>query len=176
MSILLQYPIGKFRAPEIINPIQLRLYIQDIEDFPKLLSAEVEKMKEKEMDIPYRQGGWTARQVIHHCADSHMNSFIRFKLALTEENPVIKAYHENLWAESTDYLEMPVKASLSILEGLHARWVCLLKSLTEKELKRTFYHPEMQKAIPLDRTIALYSWHCRHHLAHVQSIRKGEKA
>jgi hypothetical protein len=172
MSKSLQYPIGKFNAPEIIDPIQLRLYIQDIEDFPKLLGAEVDKLKEKELDIPYRPGGWSARQVIHHCADSHMNSFIRFKLALTEDNPVIKPYHENLWAESTDYLEMSVKASMSILEGLHARWVCLLKSLTDEELRRTFYHPEKQAEIPLDKTIALYSWHCRHHLAHVQSIRK----
>jgi hypothetical protein len=172
MSVSLQYPIGRFNAPEYIDPIQLRHYIQDIEDFPKLLGAEVDKMKDKELDIPYRTGGWSARQVIHHCADSHMNSFIRFKLALTEDNPVIKPYHENLWAESTDYLEMPVKTSMSILEGLHARWVCLLKSLTDEELRRTFYHPEKQAEIPLDINIALYSWHCRHHLAHVKSIRK----
>jgi hypothetical protein len=172
MSASLQYPIGKFNAPEQIDAIQLRLYIQDIEDFPMLLRKELEKLKDKELDKAYRPGGWTVRQVVHHCADSHMNSFIRFKLALTEENPHIKPYLEHLWAESVDYLEMPVSFSLSILEGLHARWVCLLKSLTEKDLKRTFFHPQMGKSIPLDRNIALYSWHCRHHLAHVQSIRK----
>ncbi|MFD2203068.1 YfiT family bacillithiol transferase [Shivajiella indica] len=172
MSTALQYPIGKFKASEKIDTIHLRHFIQDIEDFPKLLKQEVEQLTEIELDTPYRPGGWTIRQVVHHCADSHMNSFIRFKLALTEENPHIKPYLEHLWAESVDYLEMPVSFSLSILEGLHARWVFLLKSLTEKDLKRTFYHPEKQEEIPLDKTIALYSWHCRHHLAHVQSIRK----
>src|SRR5690606_7177161 len=162
----LKYPIGEFQKPITITEKTLAQWIADIAEFPAKLKNEVSKMTDGELDSPYRPGGWTIRQVIHHCADSHMNSLIRFKLALTEEVPTIKPYKEDQWAQLSD-AQMPVAPSLQLLEALHSRWVNLLSSLTEQELSRCYYHPEQQKEIDLKTTIGLYAWHCNHHLAHV---------
>jgi hypothetical protein len=166
----LQYPIGKFSPPAQIDSILLDRFKEEIAEFPTLLREVSELLDEVQLDTPYRPQGWTARQVIHHCADSHMNSFIRFKLALTEENPTIKPYHEDLWAELKDAKNMPIEPSLNILDGLHQRWVILLKSQPLENFKLTFYHPEKDESILLDQTVAFYAWHGKHHLEHVKLI------
>ena len=127
----------------------------------------VKDLSPLELDYIYRPGGWTIKQVVHHCADSHMNSLIRFKLALTEDLPTIKPYFEERWAELADY-HNPISDSLIILQGVHNRWVTLLKSLDQEQLKRDFIHPEHQKRFTLKETMALYAWHCQHHLAHIE--------
>jgi uncharacterized damage-inducible protein DinB len=166
----MKYPIGPFSAPSEITTELVQEWIADIESFPKLLRESVQNLTEKQLDTPYREGGWTVRQVVHHCADSHMNSFIRFKLALTEDNPTIKGYMEEKWAEMPDYLQLPIEPSMKLLEGLHERWTVLLRSLSLDDLKKTFFHPERQRSIPLDQTIALYAWHGKHHLGHVRLV------
>jgi uncharacterized damage-inducible protein DinB len=166
----MKYPIGPFSAPSEITTELVQEWIADIESFPKLLRESVQNLNEKQLDTPYREGGWTVRQVVHHCADSHMNSFIRFKLALTEDNPTIKGYMEEKWAEMPDYLQLPIEPSMKLLEGLHERWTVLLRSLSLDDLKKTFFHPERQRSIPLDQTIALYAWHGKHHLGHVRLV------
>ena len=170
----LKYPVGRFSAPKEITAEMLEEWTGVIDRFPALLKAETYKLSEAQMDTPYRPEGWTVRQVVHHCADSHMNSFIRFKLALTEDNPTIKPYHEDLWAELEDAKDMPIGTSLKILEGLHQRWVVLIKSLSKEDLQKTFYHPANQKTVSLGTTIALYAWHSSHHLGHVKLV-SGEK-
>jgi len=167
----LKFPIGRFSAPTEMTSAQLSSFVKVIEDFPALLKAETDKLSEVQLDTAYRPGGWTVRQVVHHCADSHMNSFIRFKLALTEENPTIKPYHEDKWAEMADAKNLPIEPSLKILEGLHDRWAILIKSLSDQDLQKTFYHPANQKTITLATTIALYSWHSLHHLGHVKLVK-----
>jgi hypothetical protein len=168
----LKYPIGEFNPPSDYTPSFIRECIAHFEAFPKALTNEVAHLQPDQLNTPYRPGGWTIRQVVHHCADSHMNSLIRFKLALTEENPTIKPYLEDKWAELPDTTTLPVDSSLKILEGVHVRWVCLLKSFTEKELNLTFYHPQLQKSITLAYAIAMYTWHSQHHLAHITSLKK----
>jgi uncharacterized damage-inducible protein DinB len=164
----LRYPIGKFKRPVNINKQMLEDWIEIIQEFPKLLTDEVKDLTEDGFQKQYRPNGWTIRQVVNHCADSHMNSFIRFKLALTEETPTIKPYFENLWAELPDTKSFPVESSLKILDGLHQRWITLLNSLTEEELERQFRHPETDELISLKTNIGVYAWHCEHHLAHVK--------
>lgn len=163
----LKFPVGKFQKLAEIYPEQIEEWIATIETFPKNLRREIHSLTEEELEIPYRSEGWTIRQVVHHCADSHMNSFIRFKLALTEDTPTIKPYAENLWAELPDAKFFPVESSLSILDGLHTRWVHLLKSLSPSDLERKFVHPETQEVIDLKTNIGIYAWHCDHHLAHI---------
>ena len=164
----MKYPIGPFTAPNEITSEMIQKWIEEIETFPQLLRDAIQNLTEKQLDTPYREGGWTVRQVVHHCADSHMNSFIRFKLALTEDNPTIKGYDEAKWAALPDGSQLAIEPSLKLLEGLHQRWVALLKSLGPEDFKKTFFHPEKQKSIPLDKTIALYAWHGKHHLGHVR--------
>jgi hypothetical protein len=166
----LQYPIGRFTPPTTISSVLLDQYLEEIASFPALLREVSEQLDEIKLDTPYRPEGWTARQVIHHCADSHMNSFIRFKLALTEDNPTIKPYFEDRWAAMKDAKNLPIEPSLRILEGLHERWIALIKTMDAETMLRTFYHPEKEKSIRLDQTIALYAWHGRHHLGHVKSV------
>ena len=168
----LKYPIGKFVKPDYYTPEILNQYILDIGLFPSRLRAEVEQLTDEQLDTCYRPDGWTIRQVVHHCADSHMNSFTRFKLALTEEKPTIKPYFEDRWAELVDSKSMPIEPSLKILEGLHQRWVVLLKSLTKEDLERRFVHPEHGKELKLDGTLGLHAWHCHHHLAHITNAKK----
>lgn len=167
----LKYPIGTFTVPTTITPDLLAAWVADIAAFPEKLKDEVSQLNEQQLNYTYRPAGWSIRQVIHHCADSHMNSLIRFKLTLTEEVPMIKPYKEDQWAELSD-AQMPVGPSLQLLDALHSRWVNLLNTLTEQELARCYYHPEQQKEIDLRTTIGLYAWHGNHHLAHVKQAKR----
>ena len=168
----LKYPIGKFTAPENYSAAYLTERIAEIESFPERLKKEVFQLTPEQLETPYREDGWTIRQVIHHCADSHMNCFIRIKWALTENKPVIKFYHEDLWAELHDNLTMPIEPTLSFLEGLHFRLAYLMKSFSETDLKRSFIHPENNKEYQLKEIIGTYAWHGLHHLAHITELKK----
>jgi len=168
-----RFPIGQFAPPKEVTQQMLKEWIAEIAAFPAQLKQEVMHLTDTQLDTPYRPGGWTIRQVVHHCADSHANSLIRFKLALTEDNPTIRPYHEDRWAELPDSREFPIDGSIKILEGLHQRWAALLGQLTPTELQRTFIHPEHGRVFRLDENIGLYAWHCKHHLAHITGI-KGE--
>ncbi len=150
-------------------------WASEILSFPEKLSKEVIHLKEDQLLIPYRPDGWNIRQVVHHCADSHMNSFIRLKLALTEDNPTIKPYFEDRWGKMHDNSTMPLEPTLSLLKNLHFRWVYLLRSLPEKEFARKFFHPEHQDHVSLGEHTAFYAWHGRHHLAHITSLKARMK-
>ncbi|QEC53046.1 DinB family protein [Anseongella ginsenosidimutans] len=169
----LKYPIGKFQKPQNVDKIQIEEWIKTIEEFPDKVNNEVKNLTEKELEKRYRPNGWTIYQVINHCADSHMNSLIRFKLTLTEETPTIKPYFENLWAELSDSKNYPVESSLKILAGLHERWVHLMENLTEIELEKEFIHPENKEKVSLKTNIGIYAWHCKHHLAHIISAKQN---
>jgi uncharacterized damage-inducible protein DinB len=169
----LRYPIGKFHFDGTLTEEQKKNSIDDIARAPAQLRAAVKGLSDAQLDTPYRPGGWTARQVIHHVPDSHLNSYVRFKLALTEDEPSIKPYAEDRWAELADTKATPIEVSLILLESLHDRWVRLLRSLTAAEWKRTFRHPE-QGAMTLEKTLALYAWHGRHHVTHITSLRERE--
>lgn len=170
----LRFPVGRFSMPNEITAEHLKEWIGIIKDFPTLLKAEIEKLKPSQLEAAYRPDGWTVRQVVHHCADSHMNSFIRFKLALTEDSPTVKTYEEGLWADMVDVLNSPLEPSIKILEGVHLRWVLLLKSMSEADFEKTFFHPEKKKTVSLYETTALYSWHSMHHLGHVKLVNEGK--
>ncbi len=170
----LKYPIGKFKKTSTITQTLLSEWITHIETFPNRLKHEVTHLTDEQLDTPYRPEGWTIRQVVHHCADSHMNAFIRFKLALTEEQPTVKPYLEARWAELKDS-KLPIEPSLQILTGLHARWTTLLRSLTDTDLAKTFIHPEHNKIFRLDEIIALYAWHSNHHLAHITTLKERNR-
>jgi len=168
----LRYPIGKFRFPESVSARELAIFMHQIAEAPARLRAAIDGLSDAQLDTPYRPGGWTVRQVAHHVPDSHMNSYVRFRLALTEDQPVIKPYDEACWAELTDARTMPVEPSLVLLESLHARWVPLLHSLSDADWKRSFRHPELGP-VRLDQNAALYAWHGRHHVAHITAL--GER-
>ena len=163
----LNYPIGPCVTLKPETPEQLIDWRNDIAAFPAQVRQAINPLNKEALQWIYRPEGWTIHQVIHHCADSHMNAYIRFKLALTEESPQIKPYLEAKWAELPDTLTIDIEASLMLLEGLHARWTHLLDHLTPSDLSRTFTHPEMNETLRLDETMSIYSWHCRHHLAHI---------
>lgn len=166
-----RYPIGPYRRADSITPDDLYRAIRTIESFPARLRAEVAPLTDAQLDTPYRDGGWTLRQVVHHCTDSHLNSFTRFKLALTESNPVIKPYQEAEWADLADS-KGAIEPSLLILDGLHARWAALLRSLTPEQLARTFIHPERRRPLALDESALMYAWHSEHHLAHITALKR----
>ncbi|MEM9821806.1 MAG: YfiT family bacillithiol transferase [Bacteroidota bacterium] len=168
----LRYPIGRFNVKRPISPEQIVGFIQDIAHLPEQVSSTIDGFSEKQLDTTYRPGGWTVRQVVHHLADSHMNSYIRFKLALTEGQPTIKPYEEGRWAELEDGRQAPVELSLQLLTALHQRWTIFLRSLTAEDFEKSFIHPEHGKAVPLDINVALYSWHGRHHLAQILSLKE----
>jgi len=168
----LRYPIGKFVCPAEITTSVILNWIEIIEEFPSKLKNQVEELSNADLQKTYRPNGWTIAQVINHCADSHMNSFIRFKLALTEDSPTIKPYFEDRWAELPDSNNYPIDDALKILESLHAKWVYLLRSLSEEALNKEFIHPESEERISLKRNIGIYAWHCEHHLAHVVNAKK----
>ncbi len=172
----LQYPIGKFTKPDAISPDDVSNWIVDIEQFPQVLKKLSASLTKEQLQWIYRPDGWSIKQVIHHCADSHMNSFIRFKLALTEDTPTIKPYDEAKWATLIDGTEDSIVASLQIIEGVHYRWVLLLKSLNKEDLKRHFMHPETKRMYSLEEATGLYAWHCNHHLAHIKQAieQKGQ--
>jgi hypothetical protein len=167
----LKYPIGQFKAPATYTSELLEYYISVIENFPDKMRVAVEKLDQAQLNTPYRPGGWTVIQLVNHCADSHMNAHIRVKLALTEETPTIKPYREELWAELAD-ASMPVAIALQILEGVHLRWVQVLRSLNEEQWMRGFIHPEKGRELSLKEAAASYAWHCEHHLAHVVNLKK----
>jgi len=167
----LRYPVGEFRFPESVSPPERAALIEQIAQAPARLRAAVAGLADSQLDTLYRPGGWTVRQVAHHVPDSHMNSYVRFRLALTEDEPVIKPYEEKLWAELADARTLPVEPSLALLESLHGRWVPLLRSLTDADWKRSFRHPELGP-VRLEQNLALYAWHGRHHVAHVTALRE----
>jgi len=169
MEADLRYPIGKFERVESLTPQQRLEHIDTIAAAPAHLRAAVAGLNPQQLDTPYRPGGWTVRQVTHHVPDSHMNAFIRFKLALTEEVPTIKPYNEARWAELAD-AKTPIEASLDLLEILHKRWAVLLRSMTSADWARQFRHPELG-LLTLDQNMAIYSWHGRHHVAHITALR-----
>jgi hypothetical protein len=168
----LKYPIGRFKAPEVYSTEYIMENIAEIASFPKRLEEEVIQLTEEQLDTPYRQDGWSIRQVIHHCGDSHMNCYIRLKWALTEEIPIIKFYYEDRWAKLEDNLTMPIKPSLLLLEGLHYRLAYLMQSLNHTDLERSFIHPEHNNEIQIQELIGLYAWHGNHHLAHITELKK----
>jgi len=165
----LKYPIGIFKKPETIKASHIEEWIHTIKNFPESIEQLTEDLSEENLAKTYRPDGWNIRQLVHHCADSHMNAFIRFKLALTEESPKIKPYFEDQWAELPDTLATRIMASLKLIEGLHARWAILLQSLRADDLERIYIHPEHGKKFTLAETIGMYDWHCRHHLAHIKN-------
>jgi len=170
MSTDPRYPVGKFSYSGPPTPEQRKEFLDDVEQTPARLRAAVRGLSDAQLDTPYRDGGWTVRQVVHHVPDSHLNSYVRFKLALTEDEPTIKTYMEDRWAELPDSLQ-PIENSLVMLESLHRRWMVVLKSLSEADWTRTFRHPELGP-MTLEKTLALYSWHGKHHVAHITSLRE----
>src|SRR5437868_11414108 len=166
----LRYPIGKFDMKPAGSAEQRKRCIEQITEAPARLRAAVKGLSAEQLDTPYRPGGWTVRQVAHHIPDSHMNAYIRFKLALTEQEPTIKPYQEDLWAELADTKDTAVEVSLALMETLHQRWTNLLRSIGEEEWRRTFRHPELG-TVRLDTNVALYGWHGRHHVAHITGLR-----
>ncbi len=172
----LKFPIGPCPKIDDVSKNDLENWIGTIEEFPSKIKSLTETLSVEELNWIYRPEGWNIKQVVHHCADSHINSLIRFKLALTEDVPTIKPYEEQLWAELTDGNSDNILASLQIIVGIHSRWVLLLKSLGETELKRQFFHPANLKTSSLDETIGVYAWHCNHHLAHIEQalLHKGQ--
>ncbi|MBT8400703.1 MAG: putative metal-dependent hydrolase [Rhodothermia bacterium] len=168
----LRYPIGPFERKEEITAEEREACIQDIEKLPETLRSLINYLTPEQIDTPYRPGGWTVRKLIHHVADSHMNAYTRFKLAVTEDNPTIKTYDQDLWSMLGD-VEAPVEVSLDLIQALHARWTLFLRSLDEDQFARPFYHPEEGPMIVSD-LLQLYSWHSRHHAAHVSRLIERE--
>jgi uncharacterized damage-inducible protein DinB len=166
----LRYPIGRFNPPASSTAGIRAAQIQTLRVLPERLQAAVSGLDDAQLDTPYRDGGWTVRQLVHHIADSHANSYVRFKLALTEDWPTIKPYDEAAWAELSDSLTLPADVSLTFIAALHARWVSLLGSMSEDDFQKGFNHPELGRQ-NLARTLALYDWHSRHHTAHIANLR-----
>lgn len=167
----LRYPTGRFRPTDgPLDADERVALIQRIADVPGLLEKAVSGLGDEQLDTPYREGGWSPRQSTHHIADSHLNSFVRFKLAITEDNPTIRTYEQELWAETADVHAVPVEASLAIVRGLHQRWVALLYSFGPEDFRRTVQHPEIGR-IDLDYLLQLYAWHGHHHVAHIEGLR-----
>lgn len=169
----LKYPIGKFRYTA--GPDELTTAIERISSLPGRLRSAVTGLTDEQLDTPYRDGGWTLRQVIHHIPDSHINAYVRFKLAVTEENPEIKPYDEALWAECEEAKHGEIQLSLNLLDALHKRLVIFLKSLNSDDLNRTYYHPANKKQSKLAEVVSMYAWHGDHHLAHITGTKGKNK-
>jgi hypothetical protein len=169
-----RYPVGKFERKNLLTPEERRTLIEQIAAAPARMREAVHDLSPEQLDTPYREGGWTARQVVHHVPDSHMNAYIRFKLALTEKEPSIKPYDEAAWAELSDSRVTPIETSLVLLESLHTRWVTILKAMSPDDFGRTLFHPE-HGALNLDSMLGLYAWHSRHHVAHITSLRERNR-
>lgn len=166
-----RYPIGKFEKPQSVTAEQRERYIHEMSIAPGALREAVRGLDDSKLDTPYREGGWTVRQVVHHLPDSHMNSYVRFKLALTEDVPLIRTYEEKLWAELPEAKSAPVELSLVLLEALHARWIACIRDLPKEAFSRTYRHPQ-SGLTSLDGLLPLYAWHGRHHVAHITSLRR----
>jgi hypothetical protein len=171
MSDDIRYPIGRFDWEREVSPDDRNGFIATIEAAPAEFRQAVVGLTEEQLETPYRDGGWTVRQVIHHVPDSHMNSYVRFKLALTEEDPTVKTYDEAAWARLNDSADTPVGTSLTLLESLHRRWSALMRGMSETDWKRTFRHPEIG-SVSLEKNLALYAWHGKHHTAHIAELRR----
>jgi len=167
----LRYPIGKFKFEGPLDDEQRRAFIGKIEETPAQMRAAVAGLTEEQLDTPYRPEGWTVRQVVHHVPESHLNSYVRLKLAITEDEPTIKPYFEDRWAELDDARQAPIALSLDLMDALHGRWVWFLRSLKQSDFQRTFRHPELG-VVSIDKNIALYAWHGQHHVAHITSLRR----
>ena len=168
----LRYPVGKFEPRAALTADQRRDGIDIIAAAPAKLREAVSGLSEEQLDTPYRDGGWTVRQVVHHLPDSHMNAFVRLKLALTEDNPTIRPYDESLWANLADARITPTEVSLTLLDALHQRWVGLMRALDEGDFRRTFKHPEHDGVQTLDWLVGMYAWHSRHHVGHITALRE----
>ncbi len=168
----LRYPIGRFEAPDKHYPEMQTEWIAAIEALPKWLDLCIENLDAEQLDTPYRPGGWTVAQVIHHIADSHMNGYIRLKMALTEDSPVIKPYDEKLWADLADVFIEPVNISITLLHALHRRWGQMLRNMQPSDWERNYYHPEHERYVPLWEMADQYAWHGRHHMEQVRQLRQ----
>lgn len=166
----LRYPIGKYQPVEKLTEENRKQLLGQIEEAPKKLRAAVAGLSREQLNTPYRDGGWTVQQVVHHLADSHMNAYTRFKLALTEDEPTIKPYNETRWAELSDSRTTPIETSLTLMDALHERWVNLLRGMSPADFARKMKHPE-RGPMSLDDTLGLYAWHGRHHVAHITNLR-----
>ena len=171
---LLRYPVGRYTAGDEATAAERAAWTGEVAALPAALRAAVAGLDAAQMATPYRPGGWTLRQLVHHVADSHMNAYVRFKLALTESEPTIKPYEEARWAELADVGAVDPAVSLALLDALHARWVALLERLTPDEWPRAFRHPEQRRPVRLDQALGTYAWHGRHHTAHVTRLRERE--
>jgi len=167
---LLQYPTGRFNWPKEVSDAEIEQAIETIAGFPVQIRKVVEILKPEQLDTPYRPDGWTVRQVVHHCADSHMNAYIRFKLALTEDNPVIKPYDQARWAMLVDSKVIAPETSLNLIKGVHERWVMIMDNMNPEEWERGFVHPEYNVSQTLGQAVMMYRWHCGHHLAHITRL------
>ncbi len=168
------YPIGKFEPKENYSSEEVKQFVGRIEALPGKLESAIKGLKPAQLDTPYREGGWSVRQVVHHLADSHMNAYIRVKWTLTEDTPLIKAYLEKAWAVTPETSSDP-GLSLALLKALHAKWIALLMALTPENLQREFIHPQTKKNVRMDRLVAMYAWHGDHHLAHITSLKEKMK-
>lgn len=168
----LRYPVGKFTAPTSTSDSQRAALIDDVARAPAALRAAVAGLTPAQLDTPYRPGGWTVRQVVHHVPDSHINAYLRFKQALSEDTPTIKPYDQDVWVTLPDTPATPVDVSLALLDALHARWVTLLRAMRPSDFERGYEHPEYRRVVPLSEALANYAWHGRHHVAHITSLRE----
>jgi hypothetical protein len=169
----LRYPIGRFTPPADITPETRAAQIETLRTLPEVLQAAVDGLHLQQLDTPYREGGWTVRQLVHHIADSHANAYVRSKLALTEDWPTIKTYDEKAWADLSDSRDVPIGVSLLWIGALHTRWVALLESLGEADFQKGYNHPELGRQ-PLASVVAMYAWHSKHHTAHITNLRQRQ--
>lgn len=168
----LKYPIGKYEQVKSFTEDDIRQWLSVLTALPSWLDACIENLDEHQLNTPYRAGGWTVNQVIHHLADSHMNAYIRLKLSLTESNPIVKPYKEELWAELADNTAVPVNVSITLLHSLHLRLVAVMERMTPDDWNRSYHHPQHNRDIPLWELAALYAWHSRHHMEHIIRLRE----
>lgn len=167
----LQYPIGRYQKPDNYTPELVQEWINVLQALPSWMDACIENLDEHQLQVPYREGGWTIQQVVHHVADSHMNAYLRLKLALTEDNPTVKPYDEKAWAELADVRIVPVNVSTTLLHTIHRRMVAIMQHMKPEDWERTYFHPEHKRSFPVWEMVALYAWHSRHHTAHIRQLR-----
>jgi uncharacterized damage-inducible protein DinB len=168
-----KYPIGKYEA-QPFSESQKKKWIADIQFLPNELEQAIENLDEAQLQTPYRDGGWTVHQLVHHLADSHMNSFIRFKLALTEDNPTIKPYEDNAWSEMADVTKEPINVSITLLYALHKRWLTLLQNMSDADFEKTLFNPQRRGQLTLWEMLGIYAWHGKHHVEHIKTLKENK--